>query len=90
MIQSLEPVTDGESVFVGAADGAVRVDEDGTPTAGQIPGPAVGGGLGFADGAVWVVRNDAIHELDPATMAVVRSVPYREDEADGPASGGCR
>ena len=82
---SVEPVTDGERLFVPLTDGAARVDPDGSVTVGTVPVTmGAGGGLAFTDERVFVVRIDAVHELDPDSMEVTQSVAYTSEGGEAP------
>ena len=82
-VSSTEPVTDGERLFVPLAEGAARVDTDGSVTVGTVPStPGLGGGLAFTDEGLFAVRIDAVHALDPDTMEVTRSVPYTSEAGE--------
>jgi hypothetical protein len=78
----VEPVSDGERLFVPHIDGAVRVDADGSTVAGAVPGPVQGGALAFDGESLYVVTNDALHELDPDTMAVSATHPFGEANSE--------
>jgi hypothetical protein len=78
----VEPVSDGERLFVPHVDGAIRVDADGSTVAGAVPGPVQGGALALDDESLYVVTNDALHVLDPDAMAVSASHPYEEASSD--------
>jgi actin-like ATPase involved in cell morphogenesis len=75
----VEPVTDGERLFVPSIDGVVRIDRDGNATAATLPGEAVAGTPALADGRLFVLRNDRLIEVDADTMEVIGSRPYALD-----------
>jgi hypothetical protein len=75
----VEPVTDGERLFVPTIDGVVRIDRDGNATAATLPGEAAGGTPALTDGRLFVLRNDRLIEVDADTMEVIGSRPYALD-----------
>jgi glutamine cyclotransferase len=69
---------DGRHLFQLAGDRILKID----PTSGRvlatIPAPATGGdsGLAWAEGTLWVgqYRERKIHQIDPATGAILRTI----------------
>jgi actin-like ATPase involved in cell morphogenesis len=79
-----EPVTDGGRLFVATATGAVRVDPDGATSPGTVEGGQATGALALANGSLYLVRNDAVHEFDPDTMSLGASHRYAVDRVERP------
>jgi actin-like ATPase involved in cell morphogenesis len=75
----VEPVTDGERLFVPSVDGVVRIDGDGSASAATLPGEALGGTPALTDGRLFVLRNDRLIEVDADTMEVIGTRPYALD-----------
>jgi len=69
---------DGRHLFQIAEDRIQRIDPASGRVLGTIPAPAGGGdsGLAWAEGSLWVghYRERKIHQIDPETGAVLRSI----------------
>jgi outer membrane protein assembly factor BamB len=68
---------DGQHLFQIADDRIQKIDPDSGRVLATIPAPDGGGsGLAWAEGALWMGqhRNRKIHQIDPETGAVLRSI----------------
>jgi hypothetical protein len=75
---NVEPVADGERLYVAQPSGVAQVESNGTVTTGVVPGAPRRGGLAVGDGTVFVVRNDEVISLSDESMQVVGATPYSE------------
>src|ERR671927_387193 len=70
---------DGRYLFQIAEDRIQKVDPDTGDVLATIPAPAGGAsGLAWAEGTLWVgqYRNRKIHQVDPATGAILRTMEF--------------
>jgi glutamine cyclotransferase len=69
---------DGKHLFQIAEDRIQKIDPESGRVLGTIPAPAGGGdsGLAWAEGSLWVgdYRGRSIHQIDPDTGKVVRTI----------------
>src|SRR3984957_5191889 len=69
---------DGHHLYQIAEDRIQKIDPDTGRVLATIPAPGRGGdsGLAWAEGALWVgeYRNRKIHQVDPETGAIIRSI----------------
>src|SRR5215204_1813759 len=69
---------DGQHLFQIAEDRIQKIDPNTGQVLATIPAPGGGGdsGLAWAEGALWVgeYRSRKIHQVDPATGAIVRTI----------------
>ncbi len=68
---------DGEHLFQIAEDRIQKIDPKSGRVLGTIPTPAAGvSGMAWAEGTLWVgeYRNRKIHQVDPQTGAVLRTI----------------
>jgi glutamine cyclotransferase len=69
---------DGRFLFQIAEDRIQKVDPETGRVVATIPAPGGGGdsGLAWAEGSLWVgqYRNRTVHQIDPATGAVLRTI----------------
>ncbi|MDU0957500.1 MAG: hypothetical protein E7A86_20370, partial [Bradyrhizobium sp.] len=70
---------DGKHLYQIAEAHIQKVDPDSGEVISTIPAPAAGGdsGLAWAEGSLWVgaYRDRKIHQIDPATGRILRSIP---------------
>jgi len=69
---------DGQYLFQIAEDRIQKIDPKSGKVLASIPGPGGGGdsGLAWAEGTLWVgqYRNRKIHQIDPETGAILRTI----------------
>jgi glutamine cyclotransferase len=68
---------DGQHLFQLAEDRIQRIDPTSGRVLGTIPAPSGGGsGMAWAEGTLWVgqYRNRKIHQIDPQTGAILRTI----------------
>jgi actin-like ATPase involved in cell morphogenesis len=75
---NVEPVAQGEQLYVAQPTGVARVEANGTVTTGVVPGTPRRGGLAVEDETLYVVRNDMITWLSNESMQVVGVAFYWE------------
>ncbi|MGY4306520.1 glutamine cyclotransferase [Bradyrhizobium sp. USDA 4369] len=70
---------DGKHLYQIAEAHIQKIDPDSGEVISTIPAPAAGGdsGLAWAEGSLWVgaYRDRKIHQIDPATGRILRSIP---------------
>jgi glutamine cyclotransferase len=70
---------DGRHLFQISGDRILKIDPDSGAVLASIPAPGGGGddaGLAWAEGTLWVgqYRNRKIHQIDPGTGAILRTI----------------
>jgi glutamine cyclotransferase len=70
---------DGRHLFQISGDRILKIDPDSGTVLSSIPAPGGGGddaGLAWAEGTLWVgqYRNRKIHQIDPGTGAILRTI----------------
>jgi glutamine cyclotransferase len=72
---------DGEHLFQIAEDRILKIDPRNGKVLATIPAPGAGGdsGLAWAEGTLWVgqYRDRKIHQIDPQTGAILRTIESR-------------
>jgi len=88
-VRAIHGVTfDGRSIWFAADDGdLVQVDAGSQKVVSRTRGIGVRAGVAFDGTHVWAICGERIDRIDPATRAVVRSIPAPDTHVSGLAWG---